>query len=117
QGFATGNVPFAVAAADVNGDGLPDLLAANERANTVSVLLAIPPAGDFLTIGTGTATGTIIDDDPGAIQTTASPLSYTSGSGAVAIDPGLTLSDAHGPNLVGATVALTTGNVASQDAL
>ncbi|MFO0822114.1 MAG: FG-GAP-like repeat-containing protein [Gemmataceae bacterium] len=37
--FATGSRPFSVASADVNGDGLSDLVVANVNANTVSVLL------------------------------------------------------------------------------
>ena len=44
QIFATGNLPAAVTAADVNGDGKPDLIVANESASTVSVLLNTTPA-------------------------------------------------------------------------
>ena len=39
QTFATGSGPIAVTAADVNGDGKPDLIVANQNGNTVSVLL------------------------------------------------------------------------------
>jgi hypothetical protein len=48
--FGAGSGPASVAAADVNGDGRPDLVVANQGSNTVSVLLnqtapgAMPPS-------------------------------------------------------------------------
>jgi hypothetical protein len=36
-GFATGNLPVRIAAADLNGDGLDDLVVANDFDNTVSI--------------------------------------------------------------------------------
>jgi hypothetical protein len=39
QGFATGANPYAVAAADINGDGAPDLVIVEHDEGTVSVLL------------------------------------------------------------------------------
>ena len=43
--FLTGRYPFSVTAADVNGDGKPDLFVANQSDNTVSVLLNITAPG------------------------------------------------------------------------
>jgi trimeric autotransporter adhesin len=45
QTFATGNGPISVTAADVNGDGKPDLIVANLEDDTVSVLLNITAPG------------------------------------------------------------------------
>lgn len=38
QSFAAGPLPIAAAAADVNGDGKPDLIAADDNGSRVSVL-------------------------------------------------------------------------------
>jgi hypothetical protein len=46
QTFATGALPRSVTVADVNGDGIPDLIVANQNDNTVSVLLNTTVSGD-----------------------------------------------------------------------
>ena len=43
--FAVGNTPFQLTTADVNGDGLSDLIVANYKGNTLSVLLNTTTAG------------------------------------------------------------------------
>jgi large repetitive protein len=47
NGFFTGTNPVAVVVADVNGDGRPDLIVANEGSNDVSILLNEPSANGF----------------------------------------------------------------------
>jgi trimeric autotransporter adhesin len=46
QIFATGSNPDAVAVADINGDGRPDIVVANFADNTISVLLNTTTAGN-----------------------------------------------------------------------
>ena len=42
ESFMVGMTPFAVAAADFNEDGVPDLVTANNGDSTVSVLISAP---------------------------------------------------------------------------
>jgi hypothetical protein len=68
----------------------------------------------------GTQSFTITVNSPNAspvITTTAGNLAYTENAGAVAIDPGLTVTDADNTDLAGATVAITAGFVSAQDTL
>src|SRR6185369_543637 len=51
------------------------------------------------------------------VTTTAGNLAYTENAGAVAIDPGLTVTDSDNTDLTGATVAITAGFVSAQDTL
>ena len=51
------------------------------------------------------------------VTTTAGPLSYTEGDGAVAVDPGLTLTNVDGTQLTGATVTISSGYSDSEDSL
>src|SRR6185503_18602732 len=56
-------------------------------------------------------------NDPPVVTTSAGNTSYNENAAATAIDTGLTVTDVDSANLVGATVAITSGFVSAQDTL
>jgi hypothetical protein len=66
------------------------------------------PAARTITVATTTAP---------VVITSSGALSYLRGSGAVAVDSGIALSDLGNPSLTGATVTISSGFVSSQDVL
>ncbi len=56
--FAVGTAPFSVAVGDFNGDGIPDLAAANATSNNVTVLLGNGAGGFNAAAGSPFAVGT-----------------------------------------------------------
>ncbi len=73
-------------------------------------------SGGVTETGTVTVTVDAVNDAP-VLAPTDTPLAYTDGDGAVAIDPGISASDVDSANLAGATISITTGYNAAEDTL
>ena len=86
---AAGNGPFSVVAADLNGDGRPDLAVANSGSNNVTILLnaadttppviTVPATGSFqatsLAGATATYSASALDDVDGSVAVSCFPVS------------------------------------------
>jgi hypothetical protein len=68
-------------------------------------------------LGSAAATKNIVVNAQPVLTTTGTALSYTAGDGAVAVDPGITATDADSATLQGATVQVTSGFSSGEDAL
>jgi Ca2+-binding RTX toxin-like protein len=105
QVFPTGGAPIAVAAADMNGDGRPDLLVANNTSNSVSLL----PGLSLLSVGSS-ATGTIQDDDAAAasaVDASSSASQSTPAASAFALPLAVAIKNAAGHLVSGVNVRFT----------
>ena len=106
QTFATGTLPESIALGDVNGDGRPDVLLANNSSNTLSVLLdTLAP----VTLSGSPATGTILDDDsPAAIAAVGGSTPQSVYVGFSPSSPlAVTVRNANGNLVQGVTVTFT----------
>lgn len=61
--------------------------------------------------------GRFMENDAAVVNTTGSPLAYTENDGGVAVDPGLSITDADSAMLIGATVSISGNYVPGQDVL
>jgi hypothetical protein len=118
-GVTTGTLTFSTPPAINSTTGTLTYTATNGTSGTATFSVTLSDNGG----GTNTSapqTFTITVVPPNAspvVTTTAGNLAYTENAGAVAIDPGLTVTDSDDANLTGATVAITAGFVSAQDTL
>ena len=143
--FAAGSTPYSVVAQDVNGDGNLDLMTANNGAGSVSLLLgngdgtfgsptnfavganpeniivaSLDGNPDLVVTNLGSGNISVLlsthTDQTPTVTTSAGAVSYTEGNGAVAVDPGISVS-ASSATLTGATVTISGNYVSGQDVL
>jgi hypothetical protein len=80
QTLLTGNLPFSVAIGDFNGDGIPDLVTANEGGNTATVFLGNGDgtftAGPSPTLGTNPVFAAVGDFNGDGLSDIAGVLNY-----------------------------------------
>ena len=82
---------------------------------TVSV---VANDGSFLSVAVTRAIMVTVVNNPPVVNANAASLPYTTNTGAVAVDPGITLTDADSASMVGATVTIAAPNyVSGEDTL
>ena len=120
---STGTLTFSTAPAINSTTGTLTYTATNGTFGTASFSVTLSDNGSNTPPNSNTSGAqsfTITVFPPNAspvVTTTAGNLAYTENAGAVAIDPGLTVTDSDNTDLVGATVAITAGHVSAQDTL
>ena len=118
-GVTTGTLTFSTPPAINATTGTLTYTATNGTSGTATFSVTLSDNGG----GTDTSapqqfTITVIPPNASpVVTTTAGNLAYTENAGAVAIDPGLTVTDSDDANLTGATIAITAGFVSAQDTL
>jgi predicted outer membrane repeat protein len=122
-GVTTGTLTFSTPPAINATTGTLTYTATNGTSGTATFSVTLSDNGSNTppnsnTSGAQSFTITVVPPNASpVITTTAGNLAYTENAGAVAIDPGLTVTDSDNANLTGATVAITAGLVSAQDTL
>ena len=120
---STGSLTFSTAPAINSTTGTLTYTATNGTNGTASFSVTLSDNGSNTPPNSNTSGAqsfTITVAAPNAspvVTTTAGNLAYTENAGAVAIDPGLTVTDSDNANLAGASVSITAGFVSAQDTL
>ncbi len=120
---STGTLTFSTAPAINSTTGALTYTATNGTFGTASFSVTLSDNGSNTPPNSNTSGAqsfTITVFPPNAspvVTTTAGNLAYTENAGAVAIDPGLTVTDSDNTDLVGASVSITAGFVSAQDTL
>ena len=120
---STGTLTFSTPPAINSTTGTLTYTATNGTNGTASFSVTLSDNGSNVPPNSNTSGAqafTITVNAPNAspvVTTTVGNLAYTENAGAVAIDPGLTVTDSDNTDLTGATVAITAGFVSAQDTL
>src|SRR5207237_2476190 len=115
--FAVGASPFSLAVGDFNGDGKPDLVAANYDSNTISVLIntGTVTAQPNYTVSASPSSLTITQGGSGTSTITLTPRNGFSGSvslSASGLPSGVTASFSPNPATTTSTLTLTASSTA-----
>ncbi len=76
-----------------------------------------PPGSNLSNVASQTMLISTINTAPDLAISTVTPLSYVEASGAIPVDSGIQVDDLDSPNLVGATITISSGYLSSEDSL
>jgi gliding motility-associated-like protein len=102
---------------DANGDWVANLALPLVQGDSVTAVAQVQGKCDSGASGSQISFAVVVLNTAPILNGTATPLPYTENDGAVAVDPGITVSDNEDLDMESATVSISNGFISTEDAL